>query len=46
MTQEDFPAGGDRFRNSSLVLEAVRSIDAEEREQAPKCWRGVLETRI
>jgi DNA-directed RNA polymerase specialized sigma24 family protein len=35
MTQEDFPAGGDRFpATRRSVLEAVRSIDAEEREQA------------
>src|SRR6266403_4093174 len=35
MNQEDFPAGGDRFPPTRRsVLEAVRSIDAEEREQA------------
>src|ERR1700730_15553534 len=35
MTQENFPAGGDRFpATRRSVLEAVRSIDAEEREQA------------
>src|SRR5260221_12603135 len=35
MTQEDFPAGGDRFpATRRSVIEAVRSIDAEEREQA------------
>ena len=35
MTQEDFPAGGDRFpATRRSVLEAARSIDAEERETA------------
>jgi DNA-directed RNA polymerase specialized sigma24 family protein len=35
MTQEEFPAGGDRFpATRRSVLEAARSIDAEEREQA------------
>ena len=35
MTQEDFSAGGDRFpATRRSVIEAVRSIDAEEREQA------------
>src|SRR2546427_116287 len=35
MTQEDFPAGGDRFpATRRSVIEAVRSIDAEERESA------------
>src|SRR5713226_7029463 len=33
MNQEDFPAGGDRFpATRRSVIEAVRSIDAEERE--------------
>src|SRR5713226_9355789 len=35
MTQEDFPPGGDRFpATRRSVIEAVRSIDAEERESA------------
>src|SRR5882724_8976229 len=35
MTQENFPAGGDRFpATRRSVIEAARSIDAEEREQA------------
>src|SRR6059036_2056675 len=35
MTQEDFPTGGDRFPPTRRsVIEAVRSIDAEERERA------------
>src|SRR5882724_7233974 len=35
MTQENFPAGGDRFpATHRSVIEAVRSIDAEERESA------------
>src|SRR5882672_7025693 len=35
MTQEDFPAGGDRFpATRRSVIEAVHSIDAEERESA------------
>ena len=35
MTQEDFPPGGDRFPPTRRsVIEAVRSIDAEERECA------------
>src|SRR5882762_5183299 len=35
MTQENFPAGGDRFpATRRSVIEAVRSIDAEERESA------------
>src|SRR6266481_5330041 len=35
MTQEDFPAGGDRFpATRRSVIEAVRSFDAEERESA------------
>ena len=35
MTQEDFPAGGDRFPPTRRsVIEAVRSIDTEERESA------------
>ncbi len=35
MTQEDFPSGGDRFPPTRRsVIEAVRSIDAEERERA------------
>jgi RNA polymerase sigma factor (sigma-70 family) len=35
MSQEDFPNGGDRFPPTRRsVIEAVRSIDAEEREHA------------
>ena len=35
MSQENFPTGGDRFPPTRRsVLEAVRSIDAQEREQA------------
>ena len=35
MSQQDFPAGGDRFPPTRRsVIEAVRSIDAEERERA------------
>lgn len=35
MSQEDFPSGGDRFPPTRRsVIEAVRSIDAEERERA------------
>jgi RNA polymerase sigma factor (sigma-70 family) len=35
MTEEDFPAGGDRFPPTRRsVIEAVRSIDAGERERA------------
>jgi len=35
MSQEDFPAGGDRFPPTRRsVIEAVRSIDAEERKSA------------
>ena len=35
MSQEDFPAGGDHFPPTRRsVIEAVRSIDAEERERA------------
>jgi RNA polymerase sigma factor (sigma-70 family) len=35
MSQEDFPSGGDRFPPTRRsVIEAVRSIDTEERERA------------
>jgi RNA polymerase sigma factor (sigma-70 family) len=35
MSQEEFPSGGDRFPlTRRSVIEAVRSIDAEERERA------------
>jgi len=35
MSQEDFPSGGDRFPPTRRsVIEAIRSIDAEERERA------------
>jgi RNA polymerase sigma factor (sigma-70 family) len=35
MTEDDFPSGGDRFPPTRRsVIEAVRSIDAEEREAA------------
>jgi RNA polymerase sigma factor (sigma-70 family) len=35
MSEEDFPSGGDRFPPTRRsVIEAARSIDAEEREQA------------
>jgi RNA polymerase sigma factor (sigma-70 family) len=47
MTEEEFPSGGDRFPPTRRsVIEAVRSIDAEERESALEAlcaayWRPV-----